>query len=240
MSEHTSAAKRNHTWEEAFRKVQNFSITPGLNSFINPFSLLKLGDTDGVVQKIDHLYVDGISLVKFMQYFLGRKIERYSFDDSSIAPQVFRFVKEQNLPLAIIGTSQEKLEKSVAILEKRYGFRVAYYRNGFFENRQQRREVLEHIRHLGCQVVVCGMGTPLQEQVLIELSELGWRGYGYTCGGYLHQLATKEKYYPPFFDKLNIRWVYRIWDEPKLFHRYFVLYPTFALYFFHYLLTRRR
>jgi N-acetylglucosaminyldiphosphoundecaprenol N-acetyl-beta-D-mannosaminyltransferase len=147
---------------------------------------------------------------------------------------VFNFVRKtpHNCHLALRKTPPE----AVGILEKRYGFKVSYSRNGFFESDEQRREVIRHIRQQEYDVVVCGMGTPLQEKFLVELKEAGWNGYGYTCGGYLHQLATKEKYYPKFFDKLNIRWIYRIYDEPKLYHRYFVLYPVFAFYFFMYCL----
>lgn len=238
MSEITQEARQRRAWDLAFSKVQDFTIKRGVNSFINPFSLLKLGETENLVEGIDFLYVDGIALVKFIKMFFGKTVGRYSFDDSSIAPDVFKFVHANNLQLAILGTTQTNLEKSVRILEKRYGFKVAFARNGFFENEQEKAAVINQIANGKYDVVVCGMGTPLQEKFLIQLKEAGWNGYGYTCGGYLHQLATKEKYYPKFFDKLNIRWIYRIYDEPKLFHRYFVLYPVFAYQFMKYRLKR--
>lgn len=240
MSQPNPTEKRNHNWNIAFGKVQDFTIQRGVNSFINPFSLLKLGETDNLVNRIDALYVDGISLVKLINIFIGKPVGRYSFDDSSITSVVFNFVRENNLRIAILGTTQANLEKAVGILERRYGFKVSYSRNGFFESDEQRREVIRHIRQQAYDVVVCGMGTPLQEKFLVELKEAGWNGYGYTCGGYLHQLATKEKYYPKFFDKLNIRWIYRIYDEPKLYHRYFVLYPVFSFYFLLYCLSRNK
>jgi N-acetylglucosaminyldiphosphoundecaprenol N-acetyl-beta-D-mannosaminyltransferase len=231
--------KRSRNWEIALSKVQDFTVQRGVNSFINPFSMLKLGEADHhIVQGIDHLYVDGISLIKFITTFLRKTVDRYSFDDTSMAPVVFNFVKDNNLTLAIIGTTQPNLEKSVDILQKRYGLSVSYTRNGFFESADERRNVVQSIRQNNIDVVICGMGTPLQEIFLVELKEAGWTGYGYTCGGYLHQLATKETYYPKVFDKLNIRWVYRIYDEPKLFHRYFVLYPVFAYQFLKYLSSR--
>ena len=239
MSELTHEARQRSNWDLAFRKVQNFTLQRGVNSFINPFSLLKLGETVDVVEHIDFLYVDGISLVKLIKMLLGKSVGRYSFDDTSVAPVVFEFVKKNNLQIAILGTTQANLEKSVGILEQRYQFKVAYFRNGFFENEQQRQEVIQHLATGNYDVVVCGMGTPLQEKFLIQLKETGWKGYGYTCGGYLHQLATKEKYYPKLVDKLNIRWMYRIYDEPKLFHRYFVLYPVFAYQFLKYKMRRK-
>jgi N-acetylglucosaminyldiphosphoundecaprenol N-acetyl-beta-D-mannosaminyltransferase len=70
------------------------------------------------------------------------------------------------------------------------------------------------------------MGAMRQERFLISLWREGWRGLGFTCGGFLHQTARAElSYYPPLMDRLHLRWFCRIWSEPKLFWRYFALYP---------------
>jgi exopolysaccharide biosynthesis WecB/TagA/CpsF family protein len=90
---------------------------------------------------------------------------------------------------------------------------------------------LENIKELNPDIVVCGMGTPLQEQFLVDLQDTGWNGIGYTCGGFLHQTAGDIQYYPKWVDKYNLRWVYRIYDEPVLFKRYFGDYPKFFWYF---------
>lgn len=240
MKEISKDERQRANWNLAFNKVENFSIRRGVNSFINPFSILKLGETTNVVNQIDFLYVDGISLVSIVNRFLKKNVGRYSFDDTSVAPAVFEFVAKNNLRLAIIGTTESNLEKSVGILEQRYGFKVAFARNGFFKNEAEKQKVIEQLANENFDVVVCGMGTPLQEEFLIKLKHAGWNGYGYTCGGYLHQLATKEKYYPKIFDKLDIRWVFRIYDEPKLFSRYFILYPVFAYQFFKYRINQKR
>lgn len=38
------------------------------------------------------------------------------------------------------------------------------------------------INELNPDLVVVGMGAPLQEKFLVDLVGLGWRGRGYTCG----------------------------------------------------------
>ena len=80
-------------------------------------------------------------------------------------------------------------------------------------------------------IIVCGMGAPLQEQLLVDLQNIGWIGTGYTCGGFLHQIASNIQYYPIWTDKYHLRWAYRIYDEPKLFKRYFWEYPKFLMVF---------
>ena len=76
------------------------------------------------------------------------------------------------------------------------------------------------------------MGTPFQEQFLVDLKNLGWIGAGYTCGGFIHQTAANIKYYPEFFNTYNLRWLYRMIDEPKLIKRYLILYPKSTFLFF--------
>ena len=74
------------------------------------------------------------------------------------------------------------------------------------------------------------MGTPKQEEFLLDLSQAGWKGTGYTCGGFLHQTAQNIKYYPKWIDLFNLRAIYRIYDEPRLIKRYMLEYPIALIY----------
>ena len=92
-------------------------------------------------------------------------------------------------------------------------------------------KAIEIILALKPSIVVVGMGTPRQEQFLVDLKEAGYNGTGYTCGGFFHQTAGKMDYYPNWADKFHLRWLYRIIDEPKLFKRYTVDYSWFLVVF---------
>src|SRR5690606_30002301 len=157
--------------------------------------------------------------------------ERVSFDNTSIAPLVFRFVKDNNLKLAIIDTKEQHIRKAIRNVENNFSVKVSFFRNGYFGSPKEKSDCILSIIDKEIDVVVVGMGTPYQEGFLIELKNKGWNGYGFTCGGYLHQIAKNEKYYPPFFDRYNIRWLYRIIDEPKLIRRYGIYYPLFFIRF---------
>ena len=78
-------------------------------------------------------------------------------------------------------------------------------------------------------IVIAGMGSPLQEHFLISLRKKGWGGLGFTCGAFIKQTAKNINYYPKVFDKFHFRWLYRLFDEPKLFGRYFFEYPKVLL-----------
>ncbi len=218
-------------WNAIIDRVGNFKMQRGITSFVNPFSMLMLMEQERVAKGVQHWYIDGISLVNKINKDLDKNINRFSFDDTSLAPVVFRYAKEQGLKIAIIGTKEEFIHKAVHNIEEKHGIKASYVRNGYFNNEAEREACYAELIREQVDLVICGMGAPYQELFLIELQARGWNGFGFTCGGYLHHVAGKENYYPAFFDKLNIRWVYRIIDEPKLFKRYFIDYPRFFIRF---------
>jgi N-acetylglucosaminyldiphosphoundecaprenol N-acetyl-beta-D-mannosaminyltransferase len=77
------------------------------------------------------------------------------------------------------------------------------------------------------------MGTPLQEEFLLEVHLKSETIIGFTCGGFIHQTAKGINYYPKWINKFNLRWLFRIFDEPKLFERYFVKYPKSLILLFY-------
>ncbi|MGJ1537739.1 WecB/TagA/CpsF family glycosyltransferase [Sphingobacterium multivorum] len=224
----------NVTWSEILDKVGQHEVRKGIHSFINPYSMLKLEHERDVGEQVDYWYIDGISLLNKANKILNKDFSRFSFDETSLAPVVFGWAKRNNVRVAIVGTTPEYIEKAVLAIQQRFSIHISYYRNGYFTDNTEKCKVYETIVKKKIDLIVCGMGTPNQEKFLLGLREYGWNGVGYTCGGFLHQIAKKQNYYPKIFDKLNLRWLYRIIDEPKLFKRYFGLYPIFfiKLYFF--------
>jgi len=73
------------------------------------------------------------------------------------------------------------------------------------------------------------MGSLVQESFLLALMGSGWRGLGFTCGGFLDQLSNGFNYYPKLVNALNLRWAYRLAKDPRrLWRRYLLDYPVFA------------
>ncbi|WP_461533210.1 WecB/TagA/CpsF family glycosyltransferase [Sinomicrobium sp.] len=197
----------------------------GVFSFVNPYSYLIFRKKLALFQKLDGLYVDGVGLV-YMLKLCGLSVKRASFDMTSMAPQVFEKCVENGWSIYFIGSTEEAISQFARVVEQNYPqLNVVGYRNGYFSGREEREDVIRHIRATNPNVIVAGMGTPYQELFLTDLKDTGWSGLGYSCGGFIHQTAKGIDYYPHFYDKYNLRWLYRIIDEPKLVKRYAVLYP---------------
>jgi len=202
-----------------------------LNTFLNPYSYI-LARKNKELFKNFNIKIDGILLVKLLNLIGFKEIKRESFDMTSLAPVVFKEAIKENKSIYFIGTKPKIIDKAIDNIKKSYPkLNIIEFRNGYFQDDNERIRCLKHIKELNPDIVICGMGTPLQEEFLIDLKKIGWDGIGYTCGGFLHQVAKDIHYYPAWINKFNLRWAYRIYDEPKLFRRYFLEYTKFFIYF---------
>ncbi|HGY9624951.1 WecB/TagA/CpsF family glycosyltransferase [Pseudomonas putida] len=208
-----------------------FRNKEGLVTFLNPYSYVVARNNKEVYSEFDHIYADGV-LLSMATTFLLRRTERISFDFTSIACDVFEYACRSGQDIYIVGSTAENVAKAVEVFRQRYPkLIISGARDGFF-NDLSRREFVREIVEVQPKIIIVGMGAPLQEQLLIDLKKAGWKGWGFTCGGFLHQTAKFEgDYYPVLINKLNLRWLYRMYDEPKLIKRYFFYYPLFAVCF---------
>lgn len=212
-------------------KLLNKTSSSNLTTFLNPYSYLIARKNAALFQNFN-IKIDG-GLLVLMLGITGNKTIRESFDMTSLAPIVFKEAEIKEQSIFFIGSEPGVIEKAANFFLNEYPkLNIVGTRHGFFSSDSDKADVLNNILHLNPEIIVCGMGTPYQENFLLQLKNLGWQGQGYTCGGFFHQTANKGTHYYPFwFDKLNLRWIYRIYDEPKLFKRYFFQYPIFLIVF---------
>ncbi len=199
-------------------------------SFLNPYSyLLQRQSTD--IKGIDVFLVDGVFLVWMLRLMGVGRFERISFDMTSLAPIIFNGAIKDNNSIYFVGSKKNEITRAVEEIKKEFPkLNIIRFRDGYFTDTERESEI-DLLVDIKPDIVVAGLGTPLQEKFLMDLRSQGWKGTGFTCGGFLHQTAGGIQYYPDWMDKLNLRWLYRIYDEPKLFRRYSIDYTKFIFLF---------
>ncbi|MFC3608567.1 WecB/TagA/CpsF family glycosyltransferase [Stutzerimonas tarimensis] len=203
-------------------------------TFLNPFSYLMVRRA-GLLTSISRDFVvsyDGISLLWARNFLSSGVVSRASFDDTSIAPAVFMWAKSLELKVGIVGSSMDTICRARQIIFEKYGIEVVECVDGYFSLTSE-PAILKRFK--ACDLVICSLGSPKQELFLMKLRDQGWVGNGYTCGGYFDQLAAADggDYYPRLMNKLNLRWAYRLYKEPRrLSKRYFLEYPLGLCAFF--------
>jgi exopolysaccharide biosynthesis WecB/TagA/CpsF family protein len=207
-------------------------LNHGSTIFLNPYSYLHLRSRMEVVSRFDNICVDGGLLALCLSPVFG-KIERVSFDYTSLADSVFEGICEEKQSLYVVGSDSESISIFVRKLKGKYDdLNIKGYRHGYFDSSEVER-ILSSIARLNPDVLVVGMGTPLQEEFIVNLQDYGWSGRAFTCGGFIHQTASSsnDSYYPAWINSMQLRWAFRIYDEPKLFFRYAWYYPVFLVKF---------
>lgn len=224
-----------------FKLTDNINISNGISTFLNPFSYYILRKDINILEKFDKIYCDGFLFVLMVKVFRV-KLKRVSFDMTSLAPHVFSYADKNEKSIAVIGGTDGVSEKFIKKYSESYkNVKFVYAHNGFFCSADSRKNIIKKLKDISPNIVIVGMGAKLQETFLLDLVDQGWSGIGYTCGGFLHQsIAKKDDYYPKFFDKTNLRWLYRIYKEPHLWKRYFLIYPFAVVLFFKDFLVKKK
>lgn len=200
-------------------------------TFLNPVSYLSALDHKELFAQFDGIFADGSILVSAIKFLYGKTVTRRSFDMTSLAPLMLEYAEKNSKTLYIVASRQEQVERAVEIFRERYPrLRFAGYRNGYFSSEKEMDEEAKHIAEVNPDFVIVGMGILMQERFLLKVKNAGFKGVGFTCGGFIHQTAKNEiDYYPAWVDKMNVRFLYRMYKEKHTRKRYLqaaLLFPA--------------
>jgi N-acetylglucosaminyldiphosphoundecaprenol N-acetyl-beta-D-mannosaminyltransferase len=185
-------------------------------------------------EEFDYIAIDGILVVRLYNLIHKRqdKTRRISVDMTSLVPVIFNNLILNNKSVYFIGAQQDQVEEFCKIIHKSFQkLNIAGYRNGYFVSLEERLEALKSIIQIKPDVILIGTGTPLQDQMALELKMLGYDGTVYTCGGFIHQTQNNLNYFPTIIDKLNLRLLYRFLHEKNIWKKVF---PSLFIFIYHY------
>lgn len=193
-------------------------------SFLNPYSMGAFLNEKSCSCSVVFFSDGWLSSVIF-SILLARKVKRKSFDDTSLAPVIFLNSIIEDKKVAILGGDYKDIDVFVRKVKLEYeGLNIVYSSHGFMEDKFI---CAKEIILSKADVVILGLGTPLQEELGQLLLSLGYDGLIFTCGGYISQKANSETklYYPKIISDLNLRALYRFYKEPHTRKRYLIDYP---------------
>jgi UDP-N-acetyl-D-mannosaminuronic acid transferase (WecB/TagA/CpsF family) len=216
-----------------YEKLKIFLLEPSDNSaaisFVNPFSyyLLKNSKT---AKEIDGFFIDGLLLIKCLNVKLNTNYHRISFDYSSIAGDFLQFCEKNYISISFIGGSTSDIIRFNLHLKKLYpSLIVPSLRHGYFSNQT---DLFFYFKNLPkSDVIILGMGAPLQEEVAILAKKQKISKLILTCGGFISQTAMRDDYYYPIVKKLNLRWAQRIILHKHVRRKVISTYPIFLIKF---------
>lgn len=208
-------------------------------SFINPYAFDLRWHNQAYANALWHFDLvlpDGIGVVKALRWINGVDVARQSFDATSLFHPILNLLNLERKSLCLIGGEPGIAKRAQQKMCQAYPH-VDYL--GALDGFRPFQEIVDWVVTQDPDVVLVGMGAPMQESLLLRLRCEGFSGVGFTCGGFLDQYVVDSQYYPAFIDRLDLRWLYRLLREPRrLGRRYLVQYQTFIFDVFGVLLAR--
>lgn len=208
---------------------KSFSSDGSIVSFVNPFSYSILNNNEWIINDVDYWYSDGALLCSLLNISRRDKIHRNSFDFSSVANELFLYATLHNYSISLIGGSLSEIQKASQYLSSRYpDMNIVYFRDGFFDD-SEIFEIANAIQKSQADIVISGMGTPRQEEFLIEIHKKVNAKVLITCGGFFSQTAMRGDYYHPLVKKYGLRWLQRAIMHKHVRDRLLIDYPVFIV-----------
>lgn len=201
-------------------------------SFFNPVNYVK--SREFRVDGVDTFLSDGIFSCAIFSLLGFKYIKRFSFDFTSLAESFFKHCIANKLKVYLVGAKAEEIKNFKNLLSNEYpDLNVVGFSDGYLKDEGKRARTLKHIGETKADVVICGMGCPLQEGFIVEAVQKNQAlKLAITCGGFFHQFQHSKDYYPYWVNKFKLRMPYRYYKEPHTRDR-LNYYPKFFVLSFY-------
>ncbi len=200
-------------------------------SYINPNLYPKIRKDIEFYQNSDFLLLDGYFITFIFNSLKISENRRMSFDFTSIAETVFNYCIKNEKKIFFVGARESEIEKFIFNISTRFDkLKIIGYSKGYL-SKLEYDDLISSILNLKPDFLIVGMGSPLQESFLYECKRKGWKGTGFTCGGFIYQTSKSLLYYPDWINKFGLRLFYRLFNEPHIIFRQVLAYPQFLFYF---------
>ncbi len=197
-------------------------------TFINPWAwelAAKNSSYAPMLEQMTLVLPDGEGVARACRALMHENSRRISFDMTSLAAPFFRTLADHAKSLIIVGGKPGVDEAVAAKLRTRFqGLNILDSAHGYGDFAQK----ISGIMAKSPDAVIVGMGAPRQEAFLLALRDAGYKGLAITCGGFFDQYLISDNYYPEWIDHLDLRFLYRMYKEPRrLWRRYLIGYQPF-------------
>lgn len=170
-----------------------------------------------ILNKADLVYAGGQGVVwasKFLGCHLPQRVNIMDFFDLLV-----KCLIEKEISIYLLGAAQDTVKKAAQELKNK-GLKIAGYRSGFFDQNEE-KEIIQEINNLKPDILLVGMGVPVQEKWIYRHRQELNTNLCWTVGGVFDILSGKYKKTPGWISNCGLEWLYLGLQSPKrLIKRY--------------------
>jgi len=170
-----------------------------------------------ILNSADLATADGIGVV-IASKILGDPLEERvaGFDLISL---LFKELAAENINFYFLGGKPGIVDRATANLKRDFpDLNISGYHHGYLD-RENQQQVIAEINEKDVDLLLVGMGVPLQEKFLANNLENLNVGAAITVGGSFDVLAGEVERAPLWMQKAALEWFYRLLQEPSRFGR---------------------
>lgn len=185
------------------------------------------------MQSTDISHCDSIGILNAISYMEGRKLPvGYRASYTCLMPKLLEHCDRHHLSVFLLGSKPEYLQRALERLRIKYPNIIVAGRDGYFstDDPSENAAVIHQINSVKPQILIVGMGMPIQENwVRLHQNRLGVNAI-LTGGAVIDRLAGAVPDCPKLLANRGLEWLYRLYLEPKrLAIRYLLGNPAFML-----------
>lgn len=177
-----------------------------------------------ILNSADLATPDGIGVViasKILGFPLEERVA--GFD---LISNLFQETAEKDFNFYFLGSKPGVVDRAVINLNNKYPkLNITGFHHGYLDKENQKKVIAE-INSKNIDILLVGMGFPLQEKFLDNNLDRLKVGAAVTVGGSFDVFAGEVKRAPLWVQKIALEWFYRLLQEPSRFGRMLAL-PKF-------------
>lgn len=215
-------------FSDCFFNKKGFLIT-----YFNQNSFNLLCSDNSYQEAIRNLtvYQEGIGMFLAYKFWGVKNVDR--IDSGEIISWMINFIISKNENVVFIGGRFDEIDFKARCEKKK--LKLEFYHHGFLDEHQT-NQLLEKLKSFRARVVLIGMGSPQQEILAYKLFQHFPDKVFICIGNFMNYFLGYQKRAPMILRKLQLEWLYRLFQEPqRLFKRYVFGIPLFFYrVFFHF------
>jgi len=164
-----------------------------------------------------------------------------NMNGTDLIPKVIEYAVYRNKGINLLGAKPDIITTAADNLKKKHPkINLTGYSSGYYD-RSDELNLIEEINNSGAELLIVGMGVPLQEKwILKNKNKLNNIKLIIAGGAIFDFIALKFKRAPKPIQVIGLEWVWRLVQEPRrLLKRYIVGNPRFLLYIIKYNFLRK-
>lgn len=170
-----------------------------------------------ILNSADLAAADGIGVVIASRILAEPLEERVAGFD--LINKLFAEFAAGGVKFYFLGGKPGIVDQAVSNLAQKYpDLNISGYHHGYLD-REKQKEVIAEINSKNIDLLLVGMGVPLQEKFLDSNLKKLKIGAAVTVGGSFDVLAGEVKRAPLWMQKAGLEWFYRLLQEPSRFGR---------------------